>query len=547
MINIQTKRLILTVALVCAVLLLFGCDAKNPGEPLANREPDTYISFARPGNVTTVSWYGTDKDGFAEVFYYQWDGETTWTETTELTATFEDIFSSMEDERTFYVYAEDNNGEADQTAASVTLTPSNAEPETEITSGPEFGSKTGEDVTFRFQGRDFNEGGEVVGFLYTLDDLTNWTEVDVDAAIASYRGLNSGSHTFYVKAVDNLEAEDSTPASVAFIVEGGTYQPQITNTSPVADGGGWFAGAGLTFSFSVNVADYYGELAEKAYSYGYDNSTNYNDDAVQPLASGWIAGSSFEVAADQITSGEHTFYVKVRDVSRAVSRMNISFNVAAPTFDQGILVVDDFNWVPDGYADDTDVDDKIAHGFLAGFPFTQREEDAAMLTPDDLAPYSSVIIYGDGGFTNDSNGNLLAAYASAGGNLVICSYYLEGLAPSFANYGITDAVYGTFSGNYGGMDGQEGTAYENFHIDLPPDYTDRHYQRVYEDAANTQSIFAVRGVDGSEHRSCGVRAEMPLGNIVIVIGQSIPFWDQSSADTRAFGEYVLGTEFGESR
>ena len=547
MINFQTKRLIQTGALLFALLLLFACEAKNPGEPLENRAPDTYISVASPGNVTSISWYGTDKDGFAEVFYYQWEGEANWTETTELTATFQDVFNNTEDVRTFFVYAEDNAGSADQTPASVTLSPSNAEPETEITSGPEFGSKTGEDVTFRFSGRDFDDGGEVEFFRYTLDDLTNWIEIDVETAFVSFRGLNSGSHTFYVKAVDNLEAEDSTPASVTFIVEGGAYQPQITNTSPVSNGGGWFAGAGLTFSFSVNVADYYGELAEKAYSYGYDDDTNYNDDAIQPLSSGWIAGSSFAVAADQITSGEHTFYMKVRDVSRSVSKMTISFNVAAPTFDQGILLVDDFNWAPDGYADDADIDDKVAHGFMADFPFAQRPEDAPALTPDDLAPYSTVIIYGDYSFTNQNNGNLIAAYAAAGGNVMICSYNLEAIAPSFGNYGMTDAVYGLGSGNYGGMDGQEGTAYENFHIDLPAEYDERDYQRVYEDASNTQSIFAVRGVDGSEHRSCGVRADMPLGNVVIVIGQSIPFWDQSSADTRAFGEYVLGTEFGESR
>jgi len=546
MLNFHTKRLIQTGALIIALLLLFGCDAKNPGEPLENRAPDTYISVASPGNVTSISWYGTDRDGFAEVFYYQWDGDADWTETTELTATFQDVFANTEDVRTFFVYSEDNAGSADQTPASVTLSPSNAEPETEITSGPEFGSKTGEDVTFRFSGRDFDDGGEVESFRYTLDDLNNWIEVDVDAAFASFRGLNSGSHTFYVKAVDNLEAEDSTPASVTFIVEGGAYRPQITNTSPVADGGGWFAGAGLTFSFSVNVADYYGELAEKAYSYGYDDNTNYNDDAVEPLSSGWIAGSSFAVAADQITSGEHTFYVKVRDVSRSVSKMTISFNVAAPTFDQGILLVDDFNWAPDGYADDADIDDKIAHGFMADYPFTQRPDDAAALTPDDLAPYSTVIIYGDWSFTNQNNGNLIAAYAAAGGNVMICSYHLEAIAPSFAGYGIYDSVYGTGSGNYGGMDGQEGTAYENFHINLPAEYDERDYQRVYDDASNTQSIFAVRGLNGDD-RSCGVRAEMPLGNVVIVMGQSIPFWDQTSADTRAFGEYVLGTEFGESR
>lgn len=546
MVKFLIKRLLLTGALAFVLILLFGCEAKNPGEPFPNQAPDTYISLASPGNVTTISWYGTDKDGFAEVYYYQWDGDAAWTQTTDLTASFPDVFSDIEETRTFYVYAEDNAGTADETPASVRLSPSNVEPETEINSGPEYGSKTGEDVTFTFSGTDFDEGGEVVAFRFTLDNLHSWTEVDVNAAIAAYRGLDAGSHTFYVKAIDNLNAEDSTPASVSFVVEGGVYRPQITNTSPVTDGGGWFAGAALTFSFEANVADYYGQLADKAFSFSLNDSTGYDDNAVVPLASGWLEVSSYSLTADEVSSGSHTFYVKVRDVARSVSRMSISFNVAAPSFDQGILLVDDFNWAPNGYTDDADIDNQIAAGLMAGYAFTQRPDNAAALTPDDLAPYSTVILYGDGGFVNEENGNLLAAYAAAGGNLMICGYYLEGLAPSFSVFGITNAVYGTFSGNYGGMDGQAGTAYENFHIDLPAAYSERDYQRVYEGAANTQSIFAVRGID-NDTRSCGVRADMPGGNVVIIIGQSIPFWDQSSADTKAFGEYVLGTEFGERK
>ena len=139
-----------------------------------------------------------------------------------------------------------------------------------------------------------------------------------------------------------------------------------------------------------------------------------------------------------------------------------------------------------------------------------------------------------------------AAYATAGGNLFLCGYNLQDIASSFPSYGIYGAVFGYGAGNYGGMDGVEGTAYADWGIDLPEGYTDRLYQRVYDDAANTQSIFSVRGNDG-DSRSCGVRAEMPLGNVVIVIGQSIPFFDPNDPDTKAFGEYVLGTEFGESK
>ncbi|MBN2010136.1 hypothetical protein JW960_12395 [candidate division KSB1 bacterium] len=547
MLNVQIDRLLLTGLLVFTLFLLFSCEADNPGAPLPNQPPDTYISVASPGSVTTISWYGTDKDGFAEVFYYQWDGEAEWTRTEELSATFNDIFASMEETRTFFVYAEDNTGTRDQTPASVTLSPSNTAPETIIDSGPEFGSITGEDVTYTFSGKDFDIGGEVVAFEYALDDLDTWTEVNADAAQAVFRGLDAGSHTFYVKAIDNLGAEDSTPVAASFIVKSGTFKPIITNTSPVANGGGWFAGAAIAFSFEARVADYYGELAEKAFSFGFDDNTGYNENASEPLASGWRTAAEYNAGSDMVTPGEHTLYVKVRDVARSVGLSSVTFNVAAPSFDKGILLVDDFNWIIDTYNDDDEAQtNAIASGFMADYPYTLRSEDEPALTPDDLAPYSTVILYGDYGYTNQDNGNLLAAYATAGGNLFICGYNLVSIAPSFAAYGIRDAVFGLDAGNYGGMDGIEGTAYENWHIDLPAGYDDRLYQRVYSDADNTQEIFAVRGNDG-DNRACGVRADMPEGNVVIVIGQSIPFWDQSSPDTKAFGEYVLGTEFGESK
>ncbi len=452
MINFQVRRLLLTGAIIVALLLLLSCEAKNPGEPLANRAPDTFISVARPGTVTSVSWYGTDKDGFAEVFYYQWNGEANWTRTIDLTATFTNIFSSMEDVRTFYVYAEDDKGEVDQTPASVTLSPSNARPETQITAGPDFGSKTGEDVTFSFSGQDFDNGGALYGFRFTMDDLSTWTEVTKDITWARYEGLSSGPHTFYVKAVDNLRAEDPTPDSRTFIVEGATYTPTITNLSPVNDGGGWFAGATLEFRWEADANYYYGQLPNAPYSYAIDDSSNF-DKSPHALSSGWNANTSFALAP---AAGKQTFYLKVRDTVGSISLLKISFSSANPTFDKGILVV---NGVAPAYGDEIETAwaDKIyfadynvdiwdlfgsmsapsiaAIGDLVGQGYDYIG-GGGPCSPDVLKDYSSVIWIGNAYQGDDALWRLspILPYLQAGGNVLLATR----LAADFCNENLTE-------------------------------------------------------------------------------------------------------------
>jgi hypothetical protein len=539
------KILLNSILLAAFLLFMIGCEAENPGEPKANIAPETYISEASPGNTTTIAFYGTDKDGFVDMFYYQWDGESDWTMTTENSITVSGIFSTQTEERTFYVKGMDDGGAEDPTPAEITLTATNALPETQITGGPEFGRESGEDVTFTFEGTDVESDGSIEKFEYTMDDLGHWTETDVDNPQATYLGLAEGAHTFYVRAIDNLDGADPTPAQIAFIVKSGKYSPTIVNNSAVKDGGGYFAGVALTFTFSGIVADYYGMLSVTPWSFAMNDATNF-DDSNNPLASGWIESSSFTVPAADMVAGMGTFYVKCRDTGGGISTASVTFEVAAFNPTSGILVIDDMNFVPTGYADDAELTSKLENGFFNGYSFTVRSETAPAAGPGDLADYSTVILYSDNGYQNQNNGDLFAAYATAGGNLMITGYNLVALAPTFGNYGLTDAVYGYGTGNYGGMDGIAGTAYENWHINLPAGNTDRLYQRVYSDAANTEEIFSVRGNDG-DTRSCGARADMPNGNVVIVIGQSIPFFDQDQQDTKDFGNYVLGTEFGETK
>ncbi len=537
------------VLLAAFLLFMIGCEAENPGEPLANLTPETYISEASPGNTTTISFYGTDQDGFVDMFYYQWDGDLDWTMTTGNSVTISGVFADQTEVRTFYVKGMDDAGEEDPTPAEISLTVTNALPETEITGGPEFGRESGEDVIFTFSGTDVESDGSISKYEYTLDDLSNWQETDVDHAEAIFLGLSEGAHTFYVRAIDNLDGADNSPAQVAFVVKSGKYAPVIVNNSSVTDGGGYFAGVALTFTFDGVVANYYGVLPENPWSFAMNDNSNF-DATGNPLASGWGSSNSFTVDAADMTAGTGNFYVKCRDTGGGISIASVTFDVAAFNPTQGILLIDDFSWTGGIYADEAAVDLAVETGFMNGYTFTERNHDQPAVGPADVAPYSTVIMYGDGGYNNQNNGNLFAAYAAAGGNLLICGYELNALAPSFANYGIYPSVFSTSTGNWGGMDGFAGTAYETFNIDIagaPGQFpTGRSYQRVYSDAANTQEIFHVRGIDG-DTRACATRADMPGGNVVIVIGQSLPFMDAASQATKDLGNYILGTEFGETK
>ena len=137
-------HLSLFILLYCFVMS--GCEAENPGEPLVNQEPDTYISEASAGITTRITFYGTDKDGFVKYFEFKWADDEDWTETLENEVILDNVFKSQEQVKVFLVRSYDNLGMADPTPAEVALSATNALPETEITGGPEFGQTSGDDV-----------------------------------------------------------------------------------------------------------------------------------------------------------------------------------------------------------------------------------------------------------------------------------------------------------------------------------------------------------------------------------------------------------------
>ena len=430
------KIFLISIVLAAFLLFMIGCEAETPGEPNANLAPETYISEASPGNTTTIAFYGTDKDGFVDMFYYQWDGDLDWTETTGNSISVSGVFANQTEVRTFYVKGMDDAGDEDPTPAEISLTATNALPETEVTGGPEFGKESGEDVTFTFSGTDVESDGSIAKFEYAMDDLSHWTETDVDNPQATYLGLSTGAHVFYVRAIDNLDGADPSPAQIAFVVRGGAYTPTLVNQSAVSDGGGWFAGAELTFAWEAVTATYYGTLAAAPFSFALDDATNFNTSAVDAMASGWTAASSYPITP---TAGAHTMYIKVRDTAGGVSLMSIGFSAADAAFDQGILVV---NGVAPAYGSEiTDMIDASAFwntytvdfwdlfGTMSSSWMTLPASVANYVggggpTPADVMGRYSTIVWLGNSYSGDLPLWLLSPaiqYLNAGGNLILAS------------------------------------------------------------------------------------------------------------------------------
>jgi hypothetical protein len=314
---------ILSVLIYCC--FLSGCEAENPGEPLENFAPDTYISEASAGTTTRIAFYATDQDGFVDLFEYKWDSASEWTETVQNEVIFENLFTDQNETKTFQVRGCDNNGLFDPTPAEVKLSPFNVLPETEIINGPQFGETSGEDVIFAFNGKDGETNGSIIKFEYTLDDLDHWQETPSDFPWALFLGLTTGAHVFYVRSVDNLGGKDPLPAQVAFLVEAGVFSPKITMTSDIS-GRTWIEeGEILEFSWIATTDTYYGILPEAPFSASVDDTAHYNLDATVSLSSGWFSESRFNYIPDH--HGLHNFYLKVRDTAGGVTLNHIQFDV----------------------------------------------------------------------------------------------------------------------------------------------------------------------------------------------------------------------------
>ncbi|HSS33529.1 MAG TPA: hypothetical protein VLL27_09645 [Solirubrobacterales bacterium] len=112
-------------------------------------------------------------------------------------------------------------------------------PDTQITSSPGNPTASG-DATFTFTGNDFN--GSVAGFQCSLD--AGFFESCTSPQ--EYSGLDNGSHTFEVRAVDKSGTSDFTPAAYTWTVD--TTAPSVTLLGTPPNPSNQSSG---TFEFSV--------------------------------------------------------------------------------------------------------------------------------------------------------------------------------------------------------------------------------------------------------------------------------------------------------
>lgn len=198
--------------------------------------PETTISANPPAATNSptasFSFSGDDGDGSGVVsFACQLDGDGF------TPCTSGQSYSSLGDgSHTFEVRAIDAAGNVDATPASYTWTVDTVAPTTTINSTPA-ATTSSTDATFTFNGTDVSG---VTSFECKLDggSFTSCTSGQ------SYSGLNDGSHTFQVRAVDAVSNVDATPAAYTWTVD---TTPPTTNITAKPSANANSTSAALSF------------------------------------------------------------------------------------------------------------------------------------------------------------------------------------------------------------------------------------------------------------------------------------------------------------
>lgn len=275
----STPGILLIHLLVYSIILIsiHGCsEPENLSAPHPNIPPDTKLANVPLNDpngenplfaLITLNWIGSDGDGYVTAFKYRWSyvehGVTKYRDWITIPAIDSTgrpvpgsnsrsfVFESQQElnPHLFEIAAIDDAGEADPTPASKWLWTSHAlPPETQFKSVPDSHATvfmidhvtdTWRGIKFVFNGTD--EDGEVVDFSWKVDD-GDWSEWQLSAeAIVLAKHLSpplNGRHVFYVKARDNTNIDDQTPASWPFQVLIPTWTRQMLIIDNTRDGTG---------------------------------------------------------------------------------------------------------------------------------------------------------------------------------------------------------------------------------------------------------------------------------------------------------------------
>jgi CSLREA domain-containing protein len=248
-----------------------------------NIAPDTTINLfpSNPSNSSSNSFAfsGTDSGSGVASFECKLDGGAFSACISPLT------YSGLSDgSHTFQVRAVDSAGNVDSTPASYAWLIDASGPDTTITSNPSNPSNSNL-ASFTITGND-GSGVGVASFECKLDGGS----FAACTSPQSYSGLSDGSHTFQVRAVDNVGNVDPTPASFTWIVD--TTAPDTTIDSTPSNPSN---SSNASFSFS-----------------GTDSGTGVASFQCA-IDGGGFSGCTSPKTYTGLSDGSHTFQVRAID------------------------------------------------------------------------------------------------------------------------------------------------------------------------------------------------------------------------------------------
>jgi|GEM_PF-1576415 len=428
---------LLLIALVGMVTAWIGCDIFEPADSpsAANQPPDTRLVAAPRLDASNsyympISWLGSDTDGYVVKYEVTVDGTTFLTSKTD--STFRFSAANKDEQHSIIAASVDDDGAIDPTPASVAFTAQNIVPETEITldDNPPQGSTFGKAQKFYLSAVDPDNGPEF-SYRWKLDENGTWSNWSTNDAVEFLEAnpLPLGAHTFYAQARDAGMAVDETPASFSFVVSADVKPIAVLNKSINSlafyedNSAFYFAGDSnnVRFNWQVNASAYYGHYQAAKFK--------IDDQPETP----WLAIQDTLFA--NLAAGQHTFTLRVKDTGGIESDPVVfNFNLVHPTFDQGVMVVDE----SDGrYAKNAAVDQFYSDVLTAlGLPFYLYDNKAEGMPPTPgkgLGSYRTVIWQSDESFatTLQARTRSLSEYMRLGGNLWISGWKtLNGLASS---------------------------------------------------------------------------------------------------------------------
>jgi hypothetical protein len=268
--------------------------------------PDTTIT-ANPANPTSstaasFSFTGNDGSGVGGLTFQCKLDSGSFT-----TCTSPQAYTSLADgSHTFQVRAADSLGNTDATPASFTWVVDTTAPNTTITGNPA-NPTISASATFTFTGADTGGSG-VASFQCQLDG----GGFSACTTGVNYTGLSNGSHTFQVRAIDNVGLVDASPASYTWVVD--TVAPNTNITSNPIN-----PTTSITATFTFTGSDT-GGSGVASFQCALDGG-------------GFVACTSPQTYTG-LANGSHTFQVRAVDIAGNVDTSPASFtwvvDAAAP-------------------------------------------------------------------------------------------------------------------------------------------------------------------------------------------------------------------------